>query len=108
MTLRYYLGDLQEILDPLNECGWGPEKRKMQRKQFNRLRRQTFKREEIVCTDCDDAPCELWGELPDTRTRILPGMEEETFRVLTAFCTTCADSGGDPFPEDTRFEEVVE
>jgi hypothetical protein len=35
-------------------------------------------------------------------------MEEETFRVLTAFCTTCADSGGDPFPEDTRFEEVVE
>ena len=102
MTLRYYLGDLQEMLDPLNECGWGPEKHKIQRRHFNQCRRRTFEREEIVCPNCDTL-CELWGEVPDTRTRSINiNAEEETFRVLTAFCTTCED-----FPEDMRFEEVV-
>lgn len=106
MTLRYYLGDLQETyLDFNNECGWTTERRTMMRRTFNHLRRQTFEREDIVC-ECG-WQVELWDE-GKPRTRQLPGKDEETFNVLLAYCGPCANAGREPYPEQHQFEEVIE
>ena len=105
MVLRYYLGDLQETyLDLNNEHRWTTEKRTAMRKSFNYHRRKTFTRDEIVC-ECGEQ-CALW-ERGQTRIRQFPGKDREVLLVLLAVCESCSDSGGEAFPYEHQFEEVI-